>query len=441
MLVKELAEIGKSYGDYLRSFRRHLGGDGTAAHFGVYCRGLLSDEARKTPEPLALRAGTAVRTLQWFLASAVWDEEAVLRQVRHKLRLAFAAQPRGSLGTVGLIDETSVAKKGAKTPGVQRQYLGCVGKVDNGIVTVHLGATRGRLKALLDADLFLPASWDADRPRCAAAGIPDSKRHEPKWKLAFWQVARARKEGFRFDWLTFDEGYGCTPAFLKALDLTAQRYAAEVPVNYRVAAVAGGARVEVRERLDPAAPGEWRTLVRRLDSGGSSVWKYRSAAAFGADHRQLMVLAVNADTGEVKYFASNAAGSAPATVLRAGFRRAPVEHLFRLAKREAGLAHFEGRSYRGLVRHMILALAVMAFASMRAARPRKKSGPAGADPTVEQICRAVNAVVGGWMRRLRSTSDKAAAGSQIAYQQARNEAARRSRIGHRERKIELSLAL
>lgn len=438
MTAKEFAGIGRSFGDYLRSYRPCLGGDAAAGNFGVYCRGLLSDESRKTAEPLALRAGMAVRTLQWFLANAVWDESAVLSRMRKKLRGAFAAaSDSDGLGTVGIVDETSSLKKGTKTPGVQRQYLGCAGKVDNGIVTVHLGAVRGRLKALLDADLFLPASWDADRPRCAAAGIPESKRHEPKWKLALWQVAAARREGFHFDWLTFDEGYGGVPAFLEALDLIGQRYSAEVPVTYRVAAVAGGARVEAREVLDPAEPGDWKRLIRRLDSGGASVWKYRSAPVFAAGHRQHLVCAVNLGTGEVKYFASNAVGRSPRTVLRAGFRRAPVEHLFRLAKGEAGLTHFEGRSYRGLVRHMVLALAVMAFASMRAAEGPPKSG----SPTVEQVCRAVNALMGRWLRRFRGTTETAAAEADIAYRQARNDAARRSRVKYRERTIVKLIAL
>ena len=78
------------------------------------------------------------------------------------------------LGMIGLIDETSVAKKGDETPGVQRQYCGTLGKQENGIVTVHLGVCRGGFKTLLDSDLFLPESWSHDRERCRAADIPDS---------------------------------------------------------------------------------------------------------------------------------------------------------------------------------------------------------------------------------------------------------------------------
>lgn len=374
MTDAEFAGLGKAFGDYLKAFRPHAGVPQTAGHFDEYCRGLLSDEPRKTVEPLALRAGTTVRTLQVFLKDADWDELAMRVAVRRRLAAAFAREPDASrVGTIGIIDETSVAKKGTKTPGVQRQYLGCVGKVENGIVTVHLGACRGDLKALLDAELFLPKSWDADRPRCREAGIPDAMRYEPKWKQALWQWAQAREDGFRFDWLVFDEGYGKVPAFLQVLELRGQPYVGEIPVIYRVAERPGGRRIEAREVLKATARRGWKRLVVRHDSGGVSVWKYRARGVFAARHRQQLIVAANAATGEVKYFVSNAVGRSPARLLRVAFRRAPIEHLFRLAKGEAGFTHFEGRNYRALMRHLTMALVVMGFASLHAARLRKKT--------------------------------------------------------------------
>ena len=107
-----------------------------------------------------------------------------------------------------MIDETSCRKWGDHTPGVQRQYLGCVGKVENGIVTVHVGGSKGTFQALFDADLFLPQPWSQDRPRCQAAGIPDTLKHRTKWCLAMDQLVRLNANGLAFDWLTFDEGYG-----------------------------------------------------------------------------------------------------------------------------------------------------------------------------------------------------------------------------------------
>jgi SRSO17 transposase len=138
---------------------------------------LLSDLPRKSVEPIALACGTAVRTLQEFLTTADWQHESARAELQTRVGAVLDALPDDDLGTVGVIDETSCAKKGEHTPGVQRQYLGCVGKIDNGIVTVHMGVAKGTFHALLDADLYLPASWSADRPRCRAAGIPDEVRY------------------------------------------------------------------------------------------------------------------------------------------------------------------------------------------------------------------------------------------------------------------------
>jgi len=120
---------------------------------------------------------------------------------------------------VGIFDETSYAKKGDKTPGVKRQHCGTTGKTDNCCVTVHLGyATPDGFHALLDGELFLPEDWSVDRERCAACGIPQTMVHRTKGHIALELLDRAVANGVRFPWLTFDEGYGQSPAFLHALD-------------------------------------------------------------------------------------------------------------------------------------------------------------------------------------------------------------------------------
>jgi len=373
MTDADFAGVGPGFATYLRGFRPHAGSAPTARHVEEYCRGLLSDEPRKTVEPLALRAGTTVRTLQVFLRDAAWDEAGMGSAVRRRLGAALAAEPDPArLGTIGLIDETSCVTKGDETPGVQRQYLGCVGKVDDGIVTVHPGACRGDLKVLLDADLYLPKSWDADRPRCRAAGVPDDERHEAEWEVAVWPWVRAGRDGVTFDWLTFDEGYGGVPAFLWVLDRGGRAYVGGVPVTYRVATREGRRRVEARELLRPTARKGWERVVVRQETGGVAVWKYRARAVFAARHQQRLVIAANAATGGVKYFAANDRRRAVRTVLRVAFRRAVVEHLFRVSEQEVGLTHFEGRNYRALVRHLTLALVVMGFVSTHTAGLRKK---------------------------------------------------------------------
>ena len=180
MTAEQIAALGPAFAGDLRRYRDCFVQDRTAAHFDTYCRGLLSDLPRKSVEPIALAAGTAVRTLQEFLVTATWEHERARDLFQQRWAAVLADRPPDPLGTVGLIDETSALKKGDKTPGVQRQYLGCAGKVDNGVVTVHIGVSAGALQALLDAELYLPKSWAEDRQRCREAGIPDDVRYRAK---------------------------------------------------------------------------------------------------------------------------------------------------------------------------------------------------------------------------------------------------------------------
>src|SRR5439155_199770 len=140
-----------------------------------YCRGLLSDLPRKAVEPIALEAGTAVRTPPEFLVTARWNHDQARDTPQQDLAGVLGGLPADPLGTVGVVDETSGRKWGGHTPGVQRQYLGCVGKIDNGIVTAHPGVAKGTFQALLDADLYLPKSWAEDRPPGGGTGWPTER--------------------------------------------------------------------------------------------------------------------------------------------------------------------------------------------------------------------------------------------------------------------------
>src|SRR6266581_218706 len=135
MTPEQITALGPAFADYLQQFLFCCDYTQTFDLLEVYCHGLLSDLDRKTCEPIALEAGVAVRTLQEFLKDHHWS----FAQARATLQRHVAA----------------TQQKGTKTPGVQRQYCGELGKKDNCIVTVHLGVARGGYKTLLDADLYL----------------------------------------------------------------------------------------------------------------------------------------------------------------------------------------------------------------------------------------------------------------------------------------------
>lgn len=389
MTEKEITALGPAFASYLRRFRGCLGQDRTAAHFDTYCRGLLSDIPRKTAEPIALASGTAVRTLQEFLVTARWDHTSARDTLQRHVADVLDGTGSDVVGTVGVVDETSCRKWGDHTPGVQRQYLGCVGKVDSGIVTVHIGVTRGTFQALLDADLYLPKGWAADRDRCRAAGIPDDVRHQPKWRLAVDQWLRLSGNGVTFDWLVFDEGYGAAVPFLQFLNLVRQRFVAEVPVNFSVREAAGGTARRADARLTPANAGGGRRHRLKHRTVRDSVWRATTATVWVADREHTLVAAVNEATAEVKYFLTNATTASLTRVLAVAFRRWSVEHSFRLGKQEAGLMHYEGRDYTGLTRHLTLALVVLGFVAAHTERLRGekpagdgRAGVPGAEPEV-----------------------------------------------------------
>lgn len=370
MTEQEIAGLVPAFATYLGRFRDCFLQKRTAAHFDNYCRGLLSDLPRKTVEPIALEAGTAVRTLQEFLTTTRWDHYRMRDLLQQQLADTLAQLPTDTLGTVGIIDETSCRKWGDETPGVQRQYLGCVGKIDNGIVTVHVAVAKGRFQALLDADLYLPKAWADDRQRCRDAGIPDDVRYRPKWRIALDQLIRLHDNGVSFDWLVFDEGYGAAVPLLRALNLVGQHFVAEVPVNFAVAAVKDGPTQRADQRLSAAKARKGKGYRLTHRTVGDSVWRAATAVVWVAGRKHLLMVAINEATGEVKYFLSNATATPVARLLMVAFSRWNVEHSFRLAKQEAGLMHYEGRDYTGLMRHLILALVVLGFVATQTERLR-----------------------------------------------------------------------
>lgn len=228
MDAKQIRQLEPELMRYLEQFSDCFRRCDTRAHFPIYIRGQLSELPRKSVEPMALAVGTSVRTLQEFLTHLKRDEE----RMRERLQ-SIVAREHAHAESIGIIDETGWVKKGDRTPGVQRQYCGSVGKRENSIITVHLGYAAGPFHCLLDRDLYLPQSWTADRVRCRQAGIPDELVYRPKTEIALELYDRARAHGVRFGWLTFDEWYGGKSGFLRALVAWGQKFVAEIPRDFR----------------------------------------------------------------------------------------------------------------------------------------------------------------------------------------------------------------
>lgn len=397
---------------FLSEFDDCFGRREPAAHLRTYVDGQLSDLPRKSIEPIALEFDTPPRTLQQFLSGAHWLEDLM------RDRLAeFIARHYTHPDAVGIIDETSYAKKGTKTPGVKRQYCGSTGKKDNCTVTVHLAyaAPKG-LRVLLDGELFLPEDWAADRNRCREAGIPEDMVHRPKWQIALDLRDRAVANGVTLPWMTFDEQYGKVPQFLHDLDDRGQWYVGEVPRNFhgwcrrpvrlhKKHASARGRTLKVQnpptswvEDLGRHSPAfheqDWQTFYIKDGSKGPIVWQAKFAEFYlprdGQPSRpHWLIVARNAlKHAEVKYFVSNAPlNTKPQTLLRVAFGRYPIERAFEDDKTEIGMDHFEVRNYRSLKRHLLIsAVSLLFLAHIHQQDRGGKSGPDGLPDSHSRQC-------------------------------------------------------
>jgi len=371
---------------YLHEFDDCFGRITARRHLDTYVQGQLSDLQRKSIEPMADAAGVPPRTLQQLLGLYRWDESAMRARLQQRV-----ARRHGHPRSVGLLDETSFLKKGDKTACVQRQHCGAVGKVDNCVVSVHLGYTTGDFHCLLDGELYLPeATWGEDRKRCRRAGIPDQVLYRPKWQIGLEQIRRARANGIRLAWMTFDEGYGGKPPFLRAFDAMGQNYVGEVPASFtawtqppavlyrqhrrnRMGRPRKLPRLKVKNN-PPVAVGniasysplfrreDWRTYHVKDGTKGPMLWRAKRIRLWLQDENglptaphHLLVARSVSEPHQVKYFISNASQETPVeTLLLVAFSRWKIERMFEDGKDELGMDHFEVRKFGSIQRHLIL---------------------------------------------------------------------------------------
>jgi SRSO17 transposase len=379
MDIADLSSMRPELDRFVRRFEDCIGTRPSVEHFRRYVAGQLSGLPRKSAEPIALAAGIPPRTLQEFLSLHLWDDEAV----RDRL-IRLVAERHGEAHAIGLIDETSVAKKGPKTPGVQRQHCGATGKTDNCIVTVHLGYATGDFEALVDGDLYLPESWVADRARCAEAGIPAPAKHRSKWRIALDLVEHAVEVGLPLRWLCADEEYGRPFAFRQGIAHLGLLYVLEIPRTtrgWRPRQLRGEPTRRAEEWRGGRGP-RWQTWRVKDTDKGPAVWRVRAVRWCPAEERQpgeeqWLLVARNAVEDETKYFLSNAPADTPVgDLLHVAFSRWHIEQLFKEAKQQTGYEHFEGRRYKGLRRHLLLTQVSLLYLAEQRARLAEKKGSA-----------------------------------------------------------------
>lgn len=345
----------------------------------AYLSGLLGPVERKNSWQLAEQAGAATpHGFQRLLGRARWDADALRDEVhRYAVEHLLAEGEAGVL----IVDETGFLKKGDKSVGVQRQYSGTAGRIENCQVGVFLALAGSRGRALIDRELYLPKAWCDQADRLREASVPEDQTFATKPQLARQMIGRAMDHGLRPKWVLGDEVYGSDSKTRRFLESRGQAYVMAVSSQQRL-------WVNLTQRRVDAIAGEladdqWHRISIAEGSKGPRVYDW-AAGAFGVPiehergelHRWLLVRRSVTDPDDRAYYLCAAPPDATACDLAiAAGQRWAIETCFQTAKQETGLDEYEVRSWTGWYRHITLSMLALAFlATVRAEahEPREK---------------------------------------------------------------------
>ena len=364
-----------------------------------YITGLLLDGERKSIEPIAARLVARAdqiqamrQRLQQCVVVSPWDADVLFA------RLARTLDQELPEVTALIVDDTGFPKKGTHSVGVARQYSGTLGRTDNCQIatSLHLAGERG--SGCVGMRLYLPETWTADRPRCAAAGVPDTVAFAPKWQHALALLDAALGAGVRRHVVLGDAAFGEVTAFREALTVRGLTYLLRVqgslvvwpPGTRFLVPARQGTMGRPRSTPRPTRPTSPVTLAAlaamlrhrrvtwREGSRGPQASRF-AAVRVRVAHRhaegagpgpELWLLSEwpRAETAPTKYYLSSLPVTTPLrTLVRLAKLRWRVERDYQELKGELGLDHFEGRTWNGFHHHMALCAAAHAFLALRRA--------------------------------------------------------------------------
>jgi SRSO17 transposase len=339
-------------------------------------RGLLSGLERKTNEPIAIAAGLARKPIQFFVGAGKWDDEDVMAEVRLHVREELA-EPEG----VVVIDPSGFPKKGTESCGVDRQWCGRLGKVDNCQIGVFLAYAAKAGYAPLDRRLYLPEEWANDEARREKCHVPPEIKFQETWRIALDLLDRSLP-GLPHGWIVGDDELGRAAEFRAGLRQRGERYVLDVPchttvrdreqrrpprkkagvgrkreVPFRRADVWAARQPESRWERVPVRDGEKGPL--EVDAMIVSV-RTKEDRRIGPQERLVVMRPVG--ESRIDYALTNAGPEVPlAEVVRAQRQRHRIEEVFEAGKGEVGLDHYEVRSWVGWHHHMTLCLVALWF--------------------------------------------------------------------------------
>lgn len=321
----------------------------------AYLRGLLAPLERKNGWQLAEAAGQASPDrVQDFLSRTHWDADAVRDDLR-----AYVVEHLGDPGAVLVLDETGFLKKGDKSAGVQRQYSGTAGRIENCQIGVFLGYASRHGRALIDRALYLPQGWAADAARRARAGVPATVAFATKPELGLTMLERALDAAVPCAWVTGDSVYGADHRIRRRLEARQRGYVLAVTSGQRLGLV------PVEEWLAEVPPGGWQRLSAGDGAKGPRLYDWAWLPYRGAVpgwQKGLLVRRSITRPTDLAYCLTHAPETTTlAELVQVAGTRWTSETCFEDAKGEVGLDQYEVRSWTGWHRHVTLALLAQAY--------------------------------------------------------------------------------
>lgn len=346
-----------------------------------YLRGLLATTERKNGWHLAELIGEATPDgVQRLLNAADWDADEVCDDLR-----SYVVEHLGSGEAVLVLDETGFLKKGTHSVGVQRQYSGTAGRIENCQVGVFLCYATSERAAFLDRALYLPQSWANDDTRREAARIPATARFKTKPELARAMLERAFEAGVPHAWVTADTVYGSDRSLRLFLEEHDQPFVMAVarseklwhagPTYHTAEALAGAVGAETWRRL---SAGDGAKGPRLYDWALIDLWRLQLSSEERAWGHYLLVRRSLEDPADRAYYVvfARRAEATLETLARVAGTRWQIESAFEEAKGDCGLDEYEVRTWQAWHRHVTLSLLAHAFLAVIRAEERKRGIPA-----------------------------------------------------------------
>jgi len=394
-----MSRLERELSEYFDSLLDGMGRVERRAAMQNYLVGLLLDGERKSVEPMAARLvhhkGDIEAMRQRLLgcvAEAAWSDAEMFR----RLALKFERELPGIEALV--VDDTGHPKKGEHSVGVQRQYSGTLGRVDNCQVATSLHLAGEGTSGCIGYDLFLPESWAEEKKRRKKTGVPEEVIFRSKWQISLAQIDRALEWGVRKHVVLADAGYGDNGEYRDGLSARGLAYVVGVSgtatvwppesrpkVRLRDTGSPGGTRTRYRDDAHPPLPMRelapdldyrkvtWREGSRGRQHSRFAAVRVRTARRHLAgeppgDEQWMLCEWPQGEDSPTKYYLSNLPPDTTLkTLVRLAKLRWRVERDYQEMKNEVGLDHFEGRSWRGFHHHAALCAAAHGFLAIRRA--------------------------------------------------------------------------